>query len=457
MMRIVFTGFTGVLATGFLAGTARGQWAPARRLSTDAEAAAGAQIKGPRIYSSAFGGFHTTYTAVHPNGPTNIQYRRAYRDGTLGAGKTIDGAGFNYNPEIAEAGDGSVHVVWENWADGPAVGWSHSTYGGATFSAPVELATGHRSAKHPLIEQLGPSHSRKIVMTYFRTDRGDLRFQQFNGAGWTTDLWLGSRGSGGGTDYWAHSEYEVLGSARNPRDGSVYRLYDDELNGDEGNFVTYTRFDPVTNRWGPAEHVFQENFFARAAIAVNDRSDVMVVWDADDTSHFRVRTAAGWGPVMTNVFGGAFFGDIVGIPGTNDFYVVNTNASRSGAFGRLYDGETGAWGPVEDVNPGQVDSFTADLDLAADPNGTVYAVWEYWGPATQPGGDFQPPQAWFSARTAAAAVPEPGALAGLVVALPLLLRRRRRPVAAAGGGGRACHADSVDCPRTPSISLRDAV
>ena len=90
-------------------------------------------------------------------------------------------------------------------------------------------------------------------------------------------------------------------------------------------------------------------------------------------------------------------------------------------LGRYFDGDTGMWGPVEDVNLGQTDAFTPDMDLAADLNGVIYAAWEYWGTGR--------PQAWYSARQPGgnfgAAVPEPsGMLAALAGTVVLLSRRR---------------------------------
>src|SRR5688572_3015329 len=326
MTRYLLVGSITALFAACVTHPAHAQWSNSVRLSADNEV--NASIKGTRIYPAKFGGFHAAYTALHDNnGPTNIQYRRLFRAGNLGPSRTVDGSGFNFNPEIAEAGDGSVHVVWENWNDvGPAVGWARSNFGGTTFATRKEISTNQRAAKFPLIERVGPDHSRRMLMTYFLSNRGDLRYQTANAAGstWSADQWLGTRRTPGATDYWANSEYEVLGHARNPRDGSGYRLYDDELNGDEGNFVTYARYDPATNRWGDGQHVFQAGFFARAAIAANDAGDVMIAWDIDNTSYFRARKFDGaWGPVQTGVFGGSFFGDVVGVPGTNDFYAIN--------------------------------------------------------------------------------------------------------------------------------------
>ena len=125
-------------------------WGTAQLLNMPSET--GQQVKSAKIVGARSGGFHAIYNVG------KIRYRR-YQNGVLNpAVDVFPGSNFHAGGNIAEARNGHIHVVFENWIDGPYVGWHRSTNGGASFSSVQNISPdGH--CKHPQIAPFGTGNS----------------------------------------------------------------------------------------------------------------------------------------------------------------------------------------------------------------------------------------------------------------------------------------------------------
>ncbi len=319
----------------------------------------GYDVKSARVAASRNGGFHATYTVYGPG--ASIYYRR-YNNG-LGPQKLITSQ-MPFNPDIAEAPNGHVHIVWENWGDGaPEVGWVRSTDGGNTLSSMVNISSSGRNAKWPQIAGFGLGNSDDALMSYWNALTKEIRSNFYNGSSWSGDL---------GLNVYGNSQYEVTGMDRSPKDGSVYRTYDN------GPWLGMQRYD---GSWGSFIGVDNTGFSPRITCAVNDAGQVMVLWDADNKFWSIVYTpGSGLGPKMLVTSEGSWGTSLCAIPGTNDFYTAYAKNSGQGRlYGKRFSG--GGWLPEEQISSGLGDAFTVGPDVSADPNGsgTLYCVWEWWG------------------------------------------------------------------------------
>lgn len=327
-------------------------------------------VKSAHLEASIDGGFHACYTV---NG---LRYRR-YDGTSLLPEKTIF-TGLTFNPDIDEAANGDVHLVWENWANqSPYVGWSRSTDGGATFSSAINISTSGDS-KHPQIAGFGLGSSDDALMGYWDANTEYMRYNFFNGSSWLGDTSMGVKGN---------SQYEVTGMDRSPIDGSVYRTYDN------GPWIVARRFNGSS--WDGELAIDNYGFSPRIECAVNDAGQIMVVWDADNV-HRSVLYTPGAGPSaqMILTYDGSWGTSVCNIPGSNNFYTAYPKNLSGNArlYGRMYAG--GGWLPEEQVTYGLSDDFTVGPQVSADPNGTgtIYAVWEWWGNGNDK------PQQYFATR-----------------------------------------------------------
>ncbi len=73
-------------------------------------------------------------TSIYSNcsSPWQTVYRR-YNNGYM-TPKLVVRYGYVPNGNICEAGNGDIHVVWEDWDSPLEIGWAKSTDGGQTFS-----------------------------------------------------------------------------------------------------------------------------------------------------------------------------------------------------------------------------------------------------------------------------------------------------------------------------------
>lgn len=341
-----------------MAACARAQgWQNAKLLNLPSEAA----CKTARLAASKTGGFHAVYFNTNP---WRVQYRR-YSDGYLGPVKVLD-SNFVANPDICEAGNGDIHLVWEDWEDANYPGWARSSDSGQSFTT-SKLAT-WGGCKFPVIAAFGSSTGADVVMSFARSVQGQdkkLFWARYNGNAWspTTDM---------GT--WFDNEYMIEGISRSLADGSVYRLYGRKSGGDFA--LCYRRYNG--SHWESEVVVHTGAFFARQSIAVNPAGQIMVVWERDNQLWSRLYTpGTGWSADMAQEYLSTHSA-ITAVPGTNDFYLVYTYDMKR-VYGRRYSG--GGWLPRELVSVGLPDEFTVGADVSADPNGTgtIYACWEYWG------------------------------------------------------------------------------
>jgi hypothetical protein len=331
-------------------------WQNAQLLNLSSEPA----CKMARIYASKNGGFHAVYLNASP---WRVQYRR-YVNGYLGQVKILD-ENFVANPDICEAGNGDVHVVWEDWEGANYPGYAVSTDGGNNFT--VGKVTTWGGCKIPVVAPLGPSNGPNALMSFTRMVEGqDKRvfYSIFNGSTWSTAVEIPGA--------WTESVYQIDGICRSLYDGTVYRLY----GGTNATTLYLQRFNGVY--WEPPMLVYSGEFFARPCVAANAAGQVMVVWEVNQRLRCRLYTpGSGWSAEMLQE-DLSNFAAITAIPGTNDFYLVYTHDMKR-IYGRRFSG--GGWLPKELVSNGLPDAFTVGADVTADPNGsgTLYACWEYWG------------------------------------------------------------------------------
>lgn len=358
------------LALVFLACTAApvaAQWLSPQLLNLSSQTA----CKTARIAASGAGGFHAVYFNTLP---WQVQYRR-YQNGYLTQPVVLDN-NFVADPDICEAMNGDVHVVWEDWEEGyNYAGWARSSNGGQSFA--VSKLTTWDGAKYPLISAFGPSNSGQAVFSVGRSTEGepkDLFWNRYDGSAWGSTQTTGSS---------FDNEYEMEGICRSLQDGTVFRSYGVKIGG--AFSVCYRRYNG--SYWEPQVVVAQPGFFSRQSIAVNPAGQVMVVYEGDEVMLCKLYTpGVGWSAEMAQE-SKSTHGAVTAVPGTNDFYLVYTLDMKQ-IYGRRYSG--GGWLPRELISVGMPDAFTVGADVSAGPDGTIYACWEYWG-----SGDCQQ---WFNVR-----------------------------------------------------------
>ena len=347
-----------LLATG----SAAFGWATAQLLNDPSDIAA----KSAVLYASKDGGFHVVYVNTKPS--WQIVYRR-YQNGILTPKKVVR-ENFVPNPSICEAGNGDIHLVWEDWIGGPSVGWAKSSDGGQTFT--WQRMTDTVETKLPMLAHYGASDSGTVVMTYWNAADKNLYWRTFNGSNWGTLYNMGQN---------ADNIYELSGICRSLQDGTVYKSYGTNVGGVLS--VCYRRFNGVN--WEPQVVVASVGFFARPDIAVNTTGHILLVWDQDERIWIRMFTpGVGWGPIQQMTNEKSACPAVCAIPGTTDFYLVYTKSDR--IWGRRWQG--GVWQAEELVSVGKNPSFVWGPDVCAGPDGSLYASWETW--------ETGEPQQWFS-------------------------------------------------------------
>ncbi len=381
----------GAICVPWYASAARAQWNTAAMLNEAWERGYG-DIKTPQIDGSATGGFHAKYFAISGSG-SYTKYRR-YVGGALQAPVLVEQSGFRANGDICEGLNGTIHMVWEDWnRESPQVGWARSTNGGASWSYSTITTIG--DTKHPQIAPFGFAPNPDIVMSFWQAKQNLMYYSRYNGSTWPAVASFAS----------ANSEYQVVGTCRSPNDGSVWRAY--------GNPIGGTTW-PIAKRyngagWDAEVPVENTGFFARQSVAANMAGQLMYVWERDEVFYSKLYTpGSGWGARQTiQTYAG--HGLVVAIPGTTNFYAVyvcgpNMSNTRIRVRGKMWTGSS--WGPEEVVSNGLPDAFTVDAQVAAGPDGTLYACWEYWGGANAP-------NAYYSVRPAPGGGPQ-GTLTGVV-------------------------------------------
>jgi hypothetical protein len=296
--------------------------------------------------------------------------------------------GFAPNHFLTEGLSGEVHVVWENWTSGPEVGWSRSTNGGFSFAAASEISSSARNAKWPLVAPVGKDESPAAVVTYWNAANAikDLRSIPFNGTAFGSDAFLGVDGD---------NQYHVNGIAHSPWDGGVYRMFSQNVGGNWT--LKYSRFNGTA--WGPPVDIVTglSYFPSRFSLAAGATGKLMAVWDSENSTAGRIFTPGqGWSAV-TEYFNKSFFGNVVALPDSDDFYIFNPYAS---SFVTARPVINGVSQPLEYIGTNLPDSFIPFVRGAAGPDGTLYASWEYWAQdgATRP-------QAYYAVKPPAPAVP----------------------------------------------------
>ncbi len=359
---------TAIVSLGWLAATAHGQWTPAAMLNEPWERDLG-HIKTPQIDAAATGGFHAKYF-VFASPQIQTKYRRFFA-GTLQPPVLVEASGFRSSGDICEGLNGTIHMVWEDWnQESPQVGWARSTNGGASWAYSKITTLG--DAKHPQIAPFGFGGSPDIVMSYWQARLNQMRYERFNGTTWSADTAFGN----------AYSVYQVVGTCRSLLDGTVWRGYGNDYGG-----MTY----PVARRyngsgWDPEIPVEPTGFFARQSIAVNMSGQVMYLWERDEVFYSKLYTpGVGWAATQALAYP-AGHGLVTAIPGTNNFYAVyitgHVGDSRIRVRGRMWSG--GTWQAEEVISGGLADAFSVDAQVAAGPDGTLFACWEYWGGTNGP-------------------------------------------------------------------------
>ena len=368
---------------------AYGQWTNAARLNDAGEA--GVDVKSAKVAASVNGGFHAMY---HSSNQNSVQYKR-WQNSVLGGGVTAH-SGFNFNGAIAEARNGDIHILFENWASGgPEIGWVVSKNGGASFTSSIDISASSKTAKHPHITALGLGASDDALMSYYRsgsTGGGSKQLfsRKYDGANWGPETPLNTS---------VGSEFEVFGMGWSPLDGSVYRSFDN------GAWLGMRQYNG--SNWGGTINLDNSGFSVRQRLAVNDAGQVMVLWDQDGKYWSILYTPGVGAGEKKQVSSQASWGtSLCAIPGTNNFYTAYAkNDPHPGRlWGRKWAG--GGWLAEEQISHGLADDFTVGPDVAAaqDGSGEIYCVWEYWGSGK--------PQQYYAIRPSVAPGPK-GTLAGV--------------------------------------------
>lgn len=342
-------------------------WVAAQLLNDPAEPS----VKNAKLCASKYGGFHAIYSNCSSS-PWQTVYRR-YNNGYM-TPKLVVRYGYVPNGNLCEAGNGDIHLVWEDWDSPLEVGWAKSSDGGQTFSWQEITNTG--DTKWPHIVPYGPGDSADVMMSYWQADWKDLYWRTYNGSSWGALTNMNQN---------VDNEYEVFGMCRSLQDGTVYRSYGTKIGGVLS--VCYRHFNG--NYWEPQVVVASPGFFCRHDIAVNTTGHILVMWEQDYRVWTRLYTpGVGWSPVEQRTNESTGFGGITAVPGTTDFYLIYCTATDEQVYGTRWSG--GVWQPRELVSVGMAGAMLVDGEVCAGPNGTLYASWEHWGTEN--------PQQWFSIR-----------------------------------------------------------
>ncbi len=354
---------------GALVGQAHGQWTDAARLSAPDHTG---DNKEPRLTGRAAGGFHAVYRHFASNGVE--VWVRSWQGGALRPGVKVHSLGFLAGGEICEAGDRSVHVVWENWDDAnEQIWWARSTDGGLTFPAKQAVSAYGTSpngqAKNPMVVPFGSATGPEaMVLSWGAPPQDRMHHNRFDGA-----TFLGHTNSGISTS----NSYAAWGGARSPVDGSLWRTFGRESGGLWQIYIR--RFDGTswTGEQAVSTHT-GSGFASRPQVAINAAGEVMVVWDSDEGVYWRLRSATGTWNTMQRLDDG-YTPALTAIPGTNDFYVAHPypRGQWNHIVGRRWSG--GAWSARERVSRALADDYSPNCDVAADAQGNIYCCWEYWG------------------------------------------------------------------------------
>lgn len=340
-------------------------------------------IKEPKLWGARNGGFHAMYRHF-PSGAVTVNYRR-YEAGALRpATVQVHTLGFLAGGEICEAGDGSIHIAWENWDDvNEQIWWAKSTDGGVTFPSKQAISSygnnPNGQAKNPIVVPYGAANGAEVLaLSWGAAPTDALYYNRHNGATWGGHTAVGQPTS---------NFYAAWGAARDPRDGSVFRCYGVQIGGVWQ--IAYRRFNGST--WDAQQLVSNHtnDFASRPAIAINQSGQILVVWDKDSAVWSRFRDpVAGWGPVLRVDDG--YTPAITAVPGRDEFHLVYPypRDTWNHIVGRRWAG--GAWGARTRVMNGISDDYSPNCDIAADGLGNLYCVWEYWNTAVGK------PRAWFS-------------------------------------------------------------
>jgi hypothetical protein len=391
---------------------ARGQtWTSPSLLSTAAEYNGGSgQLKEPNLTPATGGGFHVVY---HVGNNGDIKYRRI-DSGTYGLGTytpVYDGV-FTANTNITQAGDGSVVIGWERWNEagvggsGKAeIGIAKLTSGGAVqnISDPQGISTTTGFAKYPQLSSYGQAADGRVLLSYYNTSTDALRSRTSSDAGATfgPDNFLQT----------ADIEYRVMGIAKSPVDGSVWRAYGTS-NGNNTYNLKMVKFDATSQTWGAPvtiqSNIISDYYPSRMSLAVSHTGKVCVAWDSakrwGNSSGVSAQVyspdTTSWTPELKVFSTTPFFGNVAAVPGAdNTFYVFNTNNSARD-FPIVVNITDGVVNRV-DEKPGGVGTYTtADFTPyvrgGIDATGKVLAAWELW--ANNGSGGTLNPQLFYSVR-----------------------------------------------------------
>jgi hypothetical protein len=360
-------------------------WTSAQLLNLAGESPQGA-IKKPEVCRAAAGGFHAVYRHHLSSGGVPIKYRR-YLGGTLGPVVVAATApSYAWDEYVCEAGNGDVHVSWENWDDTPNVGWTKSSNGGASFLPFIELTNFPSSAKAPRISPVGPAGSPDVLLVVANPDNADkyIWSNRYNGSAWS---------GAARTGFKYETEYQVFGIARSPLDGTVYAA---------SNRVSGTLTLLTYNGQWTSSDIAAPGFYARQSVAANEAGQIMYCWEKDSAWYSRLYSpGAGWGAAQYIDSGGS--GSVVYVPGTLGFYTAYAHGNPGGIRGRLFS--QGAWGAAETISVGLAGAQSLDARVAVATDGSMLCCWEYWGNGNA--------EAWYAVRSAPPPGPT-GTLAGTV-------------------------------------------
>jgi hypothetical protein len=381
------------------------------------------RVQYPRIAPAADGGFHVVYQAWDDQNASGraeyLRYRRFSPTGTLGSQLTLPEVvstnGVN-KPEVAVAGNGDVHVVWESWNGGPRIAWTRSTDSGSTYASPSEIssvAIGGRANESPQIAGLGTGSSNQAVITWRNTTDDSLEFLKFNGTSWTGYGWTGSYTSG----------LSAAGIALNPVTGNVHKMTD---NGSNAGWRTYNG-----TSWSSAADAYTGVTQAvEPSMAINQSGQTMFLIDNSFVSKAQLVNADGsLGTFNGDLFSGRRnFGTVTAIPGTNDFFAVDTDATQSASnqsthiFARRY--HNGTWEPMQTIATiPETPEMIYNMDVAADKFGSLLVTWQYNIVNPNPVGEQTPwrPNVYYTMNI----VPEPATLALAALGVLALFHRPR--------------------------------
>ena len=258
-----------------------------------------------------------------------IVYRRKSLTGSWEVTQRIssDTAGYQYDPCITLAHDGSVHVVWQQYlmATTFALWYNRSTDGGTTWGIPTKISgaspvtiNSNQSIIFPAIAEYGTSQL-VVVCCY----SGGLEYNTSSNLGQSWNTTMTSTGAQGGSGYSGYIWFPSL--SRITASNKLMVTYDSRYNGVWSQIYNGTSWSTETSL-SAGNGTYYDRY---ASVAADDNNRPIAAWCAQDSrlAEYFIMFKTG---NTDGSWGSGFVQFAVDSTGVSDLYPSVTYVSRGG-------------------------------------------------------------------------------------------------------------------------------